>query len=183
MLGPRHTRQQVSATGRSASCQKFPATRRLFGAHTVISYEWGCELVSNSIWLAIWRSTEVYTRYDKAYFANFVAAVSRTNSCLNSCNWSQRQNSVAATMIFRNLTVPHEANYCGDLSLRRVAATYRLVCPGLYRHWQISLFLREKLLSLIISYIISSIMHTIWLVLTFDLLEDRRIADVIIKNS
>ena len=31
-------------------------------------------------------------------------------------------------------------------------------------------------------YIISSVMHTFWLVLTYDLLEDRRIDDVIIKT-
>ena len=33
-----------------------------------------------------------------------------------------RQNSAAATMIFTNLTVSHEANYCGDLSPRLVVA-------------------------------------------------------------
>ena len=31
-------------------------------------------------------------------------------------------------------------------------------------------------------YIISSVMHAFWLVLTYDLLEDRRIDDVIIKT-
>ena len=34
-------------------------------------------------------------------------------------------------MIFMKLTVSHKANCCGDLSPRRVAATYRLVCPDL----------------------------------------------------
>ena len=71
---------------------------------------------------------EVYTRCGNAAFANFVAAISRTNSC----DYSQQQNSVAATMIFMKLTVPHKEICCGDLSPPRVAATYRLVCPGLY---------------------------------------------------
>ena len=35
-------------------------------------------------------------------------------------------------MIFMKLTVSHKAICCGDLSPRRVKATYRLVCPGLY---------------------------------------------------
>ena len=35
----------------------------------------------------------------------------------------------------------------------------------------------------IIIYIISSVMHAFWLVLTYDLLEDRRIDDVIIRTS
>ena len=34
-------------------------------------------------------------------------------------------------MIFMKLTESHKAICCGDLSPRRVAATYRLVCPGL----------------------------------------------------
>ena len=34
-------------------------------------------------------------------------------------------------MIFMKLTLSHKAICCGDLSPRRVAATYRLVCPGL----------------------------------------------------
>ena len=34
-------------------------------------------------------------------------------------------------MIFVKLTVSHKANCCADLSPRRFAATYRLVCPGL----------------------------------------------------
>ena len=37
-------------------------------------------------------------------------------------------------MIFIKLTVSHKANCCGDLSSRRVAATYRPVCPGLENH-------------------------------------------------
>ena len=37
-------------------------------------------------------------------------------------------------------------------------------------------------LNSVLHYIISSRMHAFWLVLTYDLLEDRRIADVIIKN-
>ena len=35
---------------------------------------------------------------------------------------------------------------------------------------------------LLLIYIISSVMHAFWLVLTYDLLEDRRIDDVIIKT-
>ena len=35
----------------------------------------------------------------------------------------------------------------------------------------------------IIIYIISSVMHAFWLVLTYDLLEDRRIDEVIIKTN
>ena len=31
-------------------------------------------------------------------------------------------------------------------------------------------------------YIVSSVMHAFWLVLTYDLLEDRRIDDVIVKT-
>ena len=61
---------------------------------------------------------EVYTLCDNAAFAKFVAAIGTTNSA-------------AATMIFTKLTVSHEAKCCGDLFPRRVAATYRLVCPGL----------------------------------------------------
>ena len=57
--------------------------------------------------------------------------VTRIQTGLNSCDWSRRQNSAAATMIFMKLTVSHKAICCGDLSPRRVAATYRLVCPGL----------------------------------------------------
>ena len=34
----------------------------------------------------------------------------------------------------------------------------------------------------IMFYIISSVMHAFWLVLTYDLLEDRRIDDIIIKT-
>ena len=34
----------------------------------------------------------------------------------------------------------------------------------------------------ILHYIISSVIHTFWLVLTYDLLEDRRLNDVIVKN-
>ena len=34
-----------------------------------------------------------------------------------------------------------------------------------------------------IIYIISSVMHAFWLVLTYDLLEDRRIDEVIIKTN
>ena len=37
-------------------------------------------------------------------------------------------------------------------------------------------------LGCILIYIISSVMHAFWLVLTYDLLEDRRIDDVIIKT-
>ena len=69
---------------------------------------------------------EVYTRCDNAAFANFVAAISRTNS-----NWFEFVQVIAATRTFTNVTLSHEANCCGDLSPRRVAATYRLVCPGL----------------------------------------------------
>ena len=36
--------------------------------------------------------------------------------------------------------------------------------------------------NLFVNYIISSVMHAFWLVLTYDLLEDRRIDDVIIKT-
>ena len=56
--------------------------------------------------------------------------VARIQTGLNSCDWSRRQNSAAATMIFMKLTVSHKAICCSDLSPRRVAATYRLVCPG-----------------------------------------------------
>ena len=66
----------------------------------------------------------MYTRCDNAAFANFVAAISRTNS-----NWFEFVRLIAATMIFMKLTVSHKAICCGDLSPRRVAATYRLVCP------------------------------------------------------
>ena len=43
------------------------------------------------------------------------------------------------------------------------------------------LFFMILFLSILI-YIISSVMHAFWLVLTYDLLEDRRIDDVIIKT-
>ena len=72
-----------------------------------------------------------YTRCGNIAFANFVAAIARIQTSLNSCHWSQRQNSAAATMIFTKLSMSHDANCCGDLSPRRVAATYRIVCPGL----------------------------------------------------
>ena len=36
--------------------------------------------------------------------------------------------------------------------------------------------------NLFVFYIISSVMHTFWLVLTYDLLEDRHIDDIIIKT-
>ena len=36
--------------------------------------------------------------------------------------------------------------------------------------------------NLFVKYIISSVMHALWLVLTYDLLEDRRIDDLIIKT-
>ena len=61
----------------------------------MISYEGECEIVSNSIWLTIWRSLigsfifcrsdllrEVYTRCDNAAFANFVAATDRGDKIL-----------------------------------------------------------------------------------------------------
>ena len=35
---------------------------------------------------------------------------------------------------------------------------------------------------LFVNYIINSVMHAFWLVLTYDLLEDRRMDDVIIKT-
>ena len=66
------------------------------------------------------------------------AGVARIQTGLNLCDWSRRQNSAAATMIFMKLTVSHKVICCGDLSPRRVAATYRLVCPGLYRSDKIS---------------------------------------------
>ena len=50
------------------------------------------------------------------HVATALRSVARIQTGLNSCNWSQRQNSAAATMIFTKLTVSHEANCCSDLS-------------------------------------------------------------------
>ena len=72
------------------------------------------------------------TWYDNAAFANFVAAISHTNS-----NWFQFVQLIAATKLCRSdkdlnkLTVSHKANCCGDMSPLYVAAIYRLVCLGL----------------------------------------------------
>ena len=56
----------------------------------------------------------------------------------------------------------------------------------LYSHdlnvWFSSTFLHRIHVNLCAIYIISSVMHAFWLVLTYDLLEDRRIDDVIIKT-
>ena len=68
----------------------------------------------------------MYTRCDKAAFANCVSAVSRTNS-----NLFEFVKLTSVTMIFTKLTVSQEANFSGNLTPRRVAATYRLMCPGL----------------------------------------------------
>ena len=101
----------------------------------LIQYGWpydALSLVGSFIFGSCGLLPEVYTRCDNAAFANFVAAISRTNS-----NWFEfvrlivATNSAAATMISIKLTVSHEANCCGDLSPQRVAATYRLVYPGL----------------------------------------------------
>ena len=55
----------------------------------------------------------MYTRCDNASFANFVAAISRTNS-----NWYEFVQLITATMILTKYTVSHEANSCGDVLQR-----------------------------------------------------------------
>ena len=70
------------------------------------------------------------TGCDKAACAYFVAAISQTS--LNSCDRSQRQNYVAATMIFTCHTRRFVAvTCCSNLSRLRVAAICRIVCLGL----------------------------------------------------
>ncbi len=61
---------------------------------------------------------EVCICWDNAAFAHFGASISRTNSncLLNLCEWSQRQNSVAATRLLQNCTMSHEATCCSNLS-------------------------------------------------------------------
>ena len=54
--------------------------------------------------------------------------VAQIQTSLNLCDGSQRQNSVAATIIFTS----HEAICCSKLSRRHVAAICRIVCLGLY---------------------------------------------------
>ena len=70
----------------------------------------------------------MYTRCDNAAFAKFVAAISRTNS-----NWFEFVRLVAATKFCRSDNDFHEINRVtqGELLWRLVAATYRLLCPGL----------------------------------------------------
>ena len=63
---------------------------------------------------------------------------------------------------------------------KRVALSSRLQCNYLLKNSVKSLRFCGKWSNLI--YIISSVMHTFWLVLTYDLLEERRIDDVIIKT-
>ena len=63
---------------------------------------------------------------------------------------------------------------------KRVALSSRLQCNYLLKNSVKSLRFCGKWSNLI--YIISSVMHTFWLVLTYDLLEDRRIDDIIIKT-
>ena len=82
----------------------------------------------------------VITGCDNAVFANFVAAISRTNS-----NWFEFVWLIAATKFCRSDNDFHKINHVtqGELlrqlvhaTCRSVAATYRLVCPGypgLYR--------------------------------------------------
>ena len=66
---------------------------------------------------------EVYTRCDNAAFANFVAAISRTNS-----NWFEFVRLIAATKFCPSDNDFHEINRVtqGDLLRRIVPATYRL---------------------------------------------------------
>ena len=63
---------------------------------------------------------EVYTRCDNAAFANFVAAISRTNS-----NWCEFVRLIAATKFCRSDYDFHEINRVtqGDLLRRLVPAT------------------------------------------------------------
>ena len=65
---------------------------------------------------------EVYTRCDNAAFANFVAAISRTNS-----NWFEFVRLIAATKFCRSDNDFHEINRVtqGDLLRRLVPATCR----------------------------------------------------------
>ena len=57
--------------------------------------------------------------------------VAKNQIRLNLCDLLRRQNSVAATKIFRNFSSTHEAICRCNVSPRHVAATCRLVCTDL----------------------------------------------------
>ena len=113
------------------------ATRRLFGAHAVISYEGECELVflfnmADHMTLSHWFiyilsqrliAGSVHTMQQLCFpCANFVAAISRTNS-----NWLEFVRLITATKFCRSDNDFHEINRVtqGELLWRLVPATSR----------------------------------------------------------
>ncbi len=125
------------------SSKQVAVTRRLFGAQTANLEEWECELVFQfnmakihalSHWLIYILSqrliADVYTRYDNAAIAQFVAAMCHTNS-----NQLEFVRHIAATKFCRSDLFVARMHHVtrGDRSQQYVAAT---CCRDI--HWPCS---------------------------------------------